>query len=705
MYMLKFYNISERFKQEINESKYKRWILENKGMLLISILIAIFLTILTYPGIMYSDSYARIGVTSELKTAIHAFNVGNVSMTNLASWLTITPSFFILLSEQIVGSVVLYTFVQCFLLFLSTYIMGDGLTNEGHRRWNRLCITLNPVLWAFGVYYEASVGCVTAIMGILLLVWKWDSLSSYFDKIITIVLLIFSSYVCLGYRANAFTIIPILILIVILKERKVIKSTMIICSICIGTIMALAVPKALNIDTMSSYAGSLIWEMVSTIQSMDEEKQSQYITYLDDVFGKEATATAVANNSYTGEYSSINDIWWGNPFNTEDVSKSENTKKVLSKYIHLWISEPKDCLKVKWNFISHSLGINQPLRMAEYDYNRDNSMSQFGYNDCKQRLAYVDFFLAFMNFMIIFRIPWLMFTVALVLILIWRFKCGGKKENINIYEASFGIAVFYYGAYILNTQSFEFRYYFPSWLLLFLIIFSLSADLCFRNKILKKIMICLLPILAIVSFCGTYGEYNKVGDNIVKNITKEGTLLCENGKNYVYYLDGKLYFVNLPGADEIYTYFLHYFPLDGDMINSDFKYELIKIATSFWKNSVAVMDMPKQEVEKIEFGQYYGDTRFWERTIETSSFISRPKMLYLSDYTDNDWNCGYSNLENCFLINNLDLENYYIKGKELQLQDGSVTRITDVEEVAGYIRIYTDEKLDDVSVREYQVIE
>lgn len=127
MYMLKFYNISERFKQEINESKYKRWILENKGMLLISILIAIFLTILTYPGIMYSDSYARIGVTSELKTAIHAFNVGNVSMTNLASWLTITPSFFILLSEQIVGSVVLYTFVQCFLLFLSTYIMGDGL--------------------------------------------------------------------------------------------------------------------------------------------------------------------------------------------------------------------------------------------------------------------------------------------------------------------------------------------------------------------------------------------------------------------------------------------------------------------------------------------------------------------------------------------------------------------------------------------------
>lgn len=75
----------------------------------------------------------------------------------------------------------------------------------------------------------------------------------------------------------------------------------------------MAVPKALNIDTMSSYAGFINWEMVSTIQSMDEEKQSQYITYLDDVFGKEATATAVANNSYTGEYSSIN-VFGGETF-------------------------------------------------------------------------------------------------------------------------------------------------------------------------------------------------------------------------------------------------------------------------------------------------------------------------------------------------------------------------------------------------------
>lgn len=144
--------------------------------------------------------------------------------------------------------------------------------------------------------------------------------------------------------------------------------------------------------------------------------------------------------------------------------------------------------------------------------------------------------------------------------------------------------------------------------------------------------------------------------SIAKN-TKADKNTCEK----VYYLESVY-----RESKEKCICFLHYFPLDGDMINSDFKYELIKIATSFWKNSVAVMDMPKQEVEKIEFGQYYGDTRFWERTIETSSFISRPKMLYLSDYTDNDWNCGYSNLENCFLINNLDLENYYIKGKELQ---------------------------------------
>lgn len=172
----------------------------------------------------------------------------------------------------------------------------------------------------------------------------------------------------------------------------------------------------------------------------------------------------------------------------------------------------------------------------------------------------------------------------------------------------------------------------------------------------------------------------------------------------MYYSDGKLYFVDTPNADEVYTYFLHYYPIERDVINNDFEYTSKKLVTSFWKNSIAVMDIPQQSLNSVEFGQYYNDTRFWEYSIDLHSFVEEPQVLYLSDYSNDDWNYGYSNSENCFLINNLDIGNYFVKGKGLLLQDGNTARITDVTEVAGYIRVYTDIKLENVSIREYQVI-
>lgn len=672
---------------------------------MICVVISMFLCILTYPGILYTDSYERIRATSEMRKAIHAFAEGEASLTTLSFWVTIIPSFFILLSQQIVGSIVIYTFCQCFLFFFLTYILGDNLSEKRHVAWNRTCITLTPVLWAFGVYYEASIGCVAAIMGILLLIWKWDSLTSGFDKAVTVILLIFSSFICFGYRANAFTIIPAIIIIVILKERKVMRTIVITCSIIIGFMLTLIVPKVLNIDTMSSHAGAFVWEMISTIQVMDDEKQTQYIDYLDDIFGEGVTAVAVKNNTFTEEGSSINSIWWGNPFESIDVSEPDNTKQIVHKYFHLIKTEPGTYIKVKWEFVAHSLGLNQPLRVAEYYYNRSNAMMQFGFNDCRQRQIFVDYFLAFIEFMVVFRIPWIMFLTALILILVWRFRFCGKKSPINLYEATYAVSVFYYGAYLLNTQSFEFRYYFPSWLLLLLIIISIIADMCFRKRILKRLFCVLLPMITIFVLSGAYLEYVKVGDETVKSVMEQDKLIYANEGNSIYYGDGKLYFITSQSADEVYTYFLHYNTIEGNMINNDFDYKSKKLATSFWKQDVVVMEIPKQEIESIEFGQYYGDTLFWKTNIGMESIVNVPQKIYVSDYSDSSWNAGYSNDENCFLVNNVDYENYYIRGKRLKLQDGTSAKITDVELVENYIRIYTDIKLDDASVREYQVVD
>lgn len=463
----------------IIHSVYWRWINNNKGMIFACVIISTFLCFLSYPGIIYSDSYSRIDSALGIKSAIQALFNAQSDYTGMKMWITVLPSFFIMLSIEIVGSIVLYTFVQCLLLFIMSYSFVGQLSEKAHKLWNYACVTLLPVLWAYGVYYEAGVGCITAIMMLLLIIWKWSVLESTFDKIITFILLVFSSFVCFGYRANAFVIIPALLLIIILKERKAFRVFMFFGSVCVGLLLSVFVPSALKINTMSSYAGAFIWETVSTIQSMDEVKQKEYSTYFDDIFGEGVTAAALEKNTYDKYDSSINPILWGNAFDIDEISTRENSADVLKKYFELIVNEPGSYIGVKWEFISHTLGINKPLKFAEYNYNRDNRMGTglYSFNDSKPRRIYVDSFILFMEYMEIFRKPWILFLISGVLIIVFRVSFYGRKKNINLYEASYAVALFYYGGFLLNTQSFEFRYFFPSFLLLFFIIISVTADM------------------------------------------------------------------------------------------------------------------------------------------------------------------------------------------------------------------------------------
>ncbi len=693
-----------RIYEAIRASHYVKWIKRNKGLLFACVIISTFLCVLTYPGILYSDSYNRISFASSLKMAIHAFAQGDTDLMCLNSWLTVVPSFFILLSKELVGSIVLYTFLQSFLFLAMVYIFGNSMSQSGlGRGWSIICITLTPVIWGYSVYYEASVGCAAAIMLILLFIWKYDSMENRVDKVLSFILSVFASFICFGYRANAFTILPALFIIIMIKYRKEMQRIFLIAAICLGFALTSIIPNVLNINTMSSFAASFVWETVSAIQTLDEEKQFEYSTYLDDIFGEGATKVAIDNSQFAEQESSINDLF------SEKISRAElsapgNPGRILEKYFDLIRNEPEAYLKTKWEFISHSLGIGKSINFAEYNYNRWDSMGQFGFNDSKPRKVFVDYTSSYMKFMEVFRRPWIMFLTAFVLLIMHR-GMFGKKKGMSIQEASYLVALFYYGAYVINTQSFEFRYYFPSWLLLFIIIISLAADIGFRKTVIKKQAPLILAIIFGVCFFGGYDVYTDMGDQTIENVKTQGKIIYEDAKNKVYYLDNRIYFLSNPGADTDYMYFLHYYPVEGEMINNDFSFEDKKLPSSFWSEKIAVTDIPKQSLSCVGFGQYYGNTRFWETSIGIEVLYGAPESIIVSDYSDNDWTNGYSNTENCFLLNDLSASNYLLKGKNIKLPNGSTAQITDVVEVAGYMRIYTDIKIVDFNIREYQVVE
>ena len=202
--------IRKRFLEILKNSYYHKAVVRNKRAICIALLFACFLTFLTYPGIMYTDSYARVTMAENIKQWLHLVISGNRNMVDAASWLTVVPSYFIGISTHMVGSVVLFTFAQVFLLYVMCFALSKRMLGK-NSPWMMLYIVFTPVFAAFSVYYEASVGCLIGIIAVIFIVWDWDVFTyGTFDRVITYILLILGSFIIFGFRANAIIVFPAL---------------------------------------------------------------------------------------------------------------------------------------------------------------------------------------------------------------------------------------------------------------------------------------------------------------------------------------------------------------------------------------------------------------------------------------------------------------------------------------------------------------
>ena len=214
--MLTWLNRLEVF---IRESIYVSFFKKNRNMVLVSALVSMLLTMVAYPGIMYSDSYRRVELIDSLGLWFHAFFSGQRDLTTGCVWWTLTPIYFLFLSVKLTGSIALYTYLQSFFFFIVLFAFGNRLVSKS-KAVMVFCILATPVFAGFSVYHEASVGCATAIMAMLVLIWIWNEFRIKADKIFTLVLVLLLSFIFFGDRANAFTILPALLAVILIKQRK-----------------------------------------------------------------------------------------------------------------------------------------------------------------------------------------------------------------------------------------------------------------------------------------------------------------------------------------------------------------------------------------------------------------------------------------------------------------------------------------------------
>ena len=249
-------------------------------------------------------------------------------------------------------------------------------------------------------------------------------------------------------------------------------------SLILGFVLVPLFTKILNINTMSSVSAGFAWEIVSTIQKMDNEKQNEYLTYLDEIGSEGLTKSAIEKSTYQSVNPMITAISYAN------LSNEGHPSIVLKKYVNLILKEPKYYFDMKFEFLSLNLGIKQPLRYTEYNYNRFDKMKQYNYNDSKRRHQFVNLYENFVNTLSFLLLrPWVIFLISIILVAISYVK---KVKKSNTYFLVLMLSIFYYGAYIINTQSFEIRYFYPSLYLCLILDVAILMDFVFHMYIHHK---------------------------------------------------------------------------------------------------------------------------------------------------------------------------------------------------------------------------
>lgn len=441
---------------------YKKWL----WMLAAALGLALLCTFITWPGIFYSDSYGRWQMAVDLT---------HLNFATQDDWLSAPPQLFMAVVYKLFGgSYAAYTFLQAAAYFFTAFFAIDAFVPHG--KWPAwVLFAACPVFYGFSVYIEMSVGCVTALLWLLWLLlcfdhagikkWKPGGLALYFF------VCCFLYFVMLGFRQNAFTVLPVLFFAAAVLYWRM-KTPRPLVLHAMAAVLALAViaavPKVLHFGWQrNGGSGSVgfLWETVSMLGELQDKPE--YDGYLDDLAAPEGwmepgtTQNAVEMNHYSSIYGYQEHIqnWI--------VAFGDNASLIRKKYLHLLINEPDVFMRVKGRFWARTLGITEPLIDGEYDYNRHDRMDEFGYRDTPARQAFHQSYHGFLQAFSVVRRPWAVFAVVLALLLLARkWLCANRRYHLWILYAA---AVFYYGSFLITTQSQEFRYFFVPLVLLYIV--------------------------------------------------------------------------------------------------------------------------------------------------------------------------------------------------------------------------------------------
>ena len=459
-------------------SCFGRSLLNLKGIWLWSAALALLCTLISWPGIWYSDSYVRVDTASAILDAIAKTLTGHRYHLETGNWFTVIPSFFIAVSLGLTDRAVLYIFGQAFAFFAATFLLIRELNPTG-RKLLYVLFACFPLIYGMSVYLEAGIGCVTGMAALILLFRRTGVTQTRGDRILEFLLVAFSSFVMVGYRTNAVSVIPVLLYYLLRMRTRKSRKALAVLALALGIAFTRGVPLIFDVHSQSVSSSGFIWEMLTVIGRMEPAAQEKYAGYLDGLGGEGSTLAALEESNDTTAES----FMYGGNLGIDQMSAPGATKTVVLKYLQLILEKPAEWFSVKMEMASRTLGLSQPLGTAEYDYDRWGRMKDYGMQDTPYRRAFYDscvFVTSALGFLT--ARPWVLFLLSAALLLLNRRRKGADQKTALIL---FWSAAWYYLVYVLDPIYFQFRYFYPSFYLLIILDASVLRSLA--GSLIRKL--------------------------------------------------------------------------------------------------------------------------------------------------------------------------------------------------------------------------
>ena len=431
--------------------------------------LALLCTLISYPGIWYADSYVRVATGNAVLQAVIRTLKGQRMPLYTDNAFTVIPSFFMAVSQLLVGHTGLYTFAQAFAFFAAIFLLIRELSGA-FRKLQYVLFALSPIVYGMAIYYEAGIGCVTGMISLILLFFRSGEEKCHRERVLELLLVSFASFVTFGYRTNALTVIPVLILFLLRLRIERVWRALLLLALAAGLLLTKAIPVIFDVHSQSTASVGIVWETLTIIQRLTPEERVNYQDYLDEIGGEGFTQTALTASTED----TAGSFTWNDVQSIQKLSSPGVTGSALQKYFQLMREHPQEWLLVREGTMRKALGIGYTLDDSEYDYNRWGAMGDFGFNDSLQRQVFYHSVVRMVRFFGFYTLhPWVPFLMSMAMLIIEKIRNCEKRKK---YAFVFWMAVFYYLAYLLDTPAFDYRYFYPSMLLLLILNSAIAAE-------------------------------------------------------------------------------------------------------------------------------------------------------------------------------------------------------------------------------------